>query len=221
MSSFTTGTIRFSIGNDAGPTIFSVNDRLLRRCQPSLDFEVKSKEAGIWTLVAKASHSSFNIYLNWLCTGKMCIDYDMDDIDGYKIWTEIAGAYGLGQRLDDTSFADAITDAVALMLGQGSLASAAPLPADDDVLDAMDDVLDCYSYSRLWHLLAHRFASLQDVHDVIMPSWPPGFTFSIAEELGKRLYDDEMSTRAAAIDCKFHAHLKKEECYRLKWPGSL
>ena len=174
-------------------------------------------------MAAKADDSSFNIYLNWLCTGKICIDYDVDGSSSdHKIWNDIALAYSLSRSLDDKSFADAITDAVALMLGQAGLAADGLLPTDDETLECMEDKVFCHGYSRLWHLLSHHFATLEDIHDVMMPSWPPGFLCLVGEELGRRLHEGETTTtKAAAIACMFHAHSKKEECYRLKWPSSL
>ncbi|CAK1363777.1 hypothetical protein CB0940_04217 [Cercospora beticola] len=93
---FASRPIRFRLAESSAT--FSINERLLSICQPALDFSVESRTAGVWTLRSESNHLAFNIYLNWLCSGKMYVDFAEESND-CTIWVKIALAYDLGRQL--------------------------------------------------------------------------------------------------------------------------
>lgn len=197
--------------------MFSMNERLLRKCQPSLEFVVKSRAAGVWTLETDEVDVSFNIYLNWLCKGKMYIDYLSDRTkDHKKTWVNIACVYALSQDLEDSSFADAITDAVTTMFEQDRSDDHVCLPTAGSTLKRIYAIIE--PDSSLCELLVHRFAALDNIHDMILPTWPKKFMHSLVERLSRRfnIASEGLRTKEAALACHFHDHVTAEECYRLK-----
>lgn len=209
---FATRSIRFMLAESSAT--FSINERLLRICQPALEFSVESKEAGVWTLRSESNHLAFNIYLNWLCSGRMYVDF-AEDSNSSAIWIEIALAYDLGRQLQNCSFSDAIIDAVALTFCQKRVNGLTWIPTEPETLEGMYQVFR--GESGLCRLIAYKMATLTNLVDLLSDQWPSKLLHAIAVDAARRLNGGaDSSTLKRTRECKFHEHGILEECYRKK-----
>ncbi|KAF2217938.1 hypothetical protein CERZMDRAFT_80577 [Cercospora zeae-maydis SCOH1-5] len=208
---FTTSPVRFSFENSSA--ILSINERLLRMCQPALDLSVETTTAGTRTLRADCHEHALNTYLNWLCSGRMYIDFNYGCNDP-AIWVKIARAYALGSRLPDSTFKDALTDAVALMFVQPRYDYLIWIPSSLAMLQHPEVYQLLSVESPLSNILAHAIASVNNLAEQLSEHWPQRLLYAVAFVAAKMLYEEDPAPMEHAQRCMFHEHGSEEECYR-------
>lgn len=159
--------------------------------------------------------SAFQVYLTWIHKGILSVDIDEDNAkEAQGTWRLVIMAYALGDKLLDVEFKDAITDAIARLTNITRHNGLTSMPGVTLVKLAYK--ISAHD-SKLNLLIAHRFARLKNVGDLLHATWPVEFLFRVSRELVRVAKEPAETTVAVATQCVFHEHAPgSENCYRGK-----
>ena len=161
----------------------------------------------------EADAKSFNIYINWLYTGKIHAGHRKDEAptkaspEGYTGLSRLVKCYQLGSRLQDPHFQDAILDAIVTIVCVGKTRGKTMLGL------IMQRVKHHYIQlpvgSKARRLFVHLFAHFGDWR-LLEKNDPQAFLLETREVIMRGAAHDPTE---AAAKCVFHEH-ESGKCYR-------
>jgi hypothetical protein len=155
---------------------------------------------------------SFKAYVAWLYTRRVYLGTVEEEKVSYTYAFKV---YVLGDKLLDTSFKDAVADAVVTMFTTVRKDGHVRPPFAVEV---------CYLYentvvgSPLRRAVVHRWARISNWKEVVTDEFPSPFLLDLCKEIAAKVTEKpEEATLVAATRCAFHEHTAGvENCYRNK-----